>query len=152
MPVDVVGTGDYQSAERKFGLSRQMLEACLELGFSISVLVLRGLDLLVEINQRARAVMRGTSSTRPTPRIARPRGSWSGAMYRSESPSTARFLVGALELNGPPHSKNPVMRNVAVLPVAAFWSIMRTPSAQSLGPFSRRRPCTNVAISLSVRR
>jgi DNA repair photolyase len=29
-PVDVVGTGDYQAAERKFGLSRRMLEACLE--------------------------------------------------------------------------------------------------------------------------
>jgi DNA repair photolyase len=61
-PVDVVGTGDYQPAERKFGLSRRMLEVCLELGFPASVLersplVLRDLDLLQEINQRARAVM-----------------------------------------------------------------------------------------------
>jgi len=61
-PVDVVGTGDYQAAERKFGLSRRMLEVCLELGFPVSVLersplVLRDLDLLQEINQRARAVM-----------------------------------------------------------------------------------------------
>jgi DNA repair photolyase len=61
-PVDVVGTGDYQPAERKFGLSRQMLEVCLELGFPVSVLersplVLRDLDLLQEINERARAVM-----------------------------------------------------------------------------------------------
>jgi hypothetical protein len=31
-PVDVVGTGDYQPAERKFGLSRQMLQVCLEYG------------------------------------------------------------------------------------------------------------------------
>jgi DNA repair photolyase len=61
-PVGVVGTGDYQSAERKFGLSRQMLEVCLDLGFPVSVLersplVLRDLDLLQEINERARAVM-----------------------------------------------------------------------------------------------
>ena len=61
-PVDVVGTGDYQPAERKFGLSRRMLLVCLELGFPVSVLersplVLRDLDLLEEINERARAVM-----------------------------------------------------------------------------------------------
>ncbi len=61
-PVDLIGTGDYQPAERKFGLSRRMLEICLELGFPVSVLersplVLRDLDLLQEINQRARAVM-----------------------------------------------------------------------------------------------
>jgi DNA repair photolyase len=61
-PVDVVGTGDYQAAERKFGLSRRMLEVCLELGFPVSVLersplVLRDLDLLQEISWRARAVM-----------------------------------------------------------------------------------------------
>jgi len=62
VPVDVAGTGDYQPAERKFGLSRRMLEVCLELGFPVSVLersplVLRDLDLLGEINERARAVM-----------------------------------------------------------------------------------------------
>jgi DNA repair photolyase len=61
-PVDVVGTGDYQAAERRFGLSRRMLEVCLDLGFPVSVLersplVLRDLDLLKEINERARAVM-----------------------------------------------------------------------------------------------
>jgi DNA repair photolyase len=61
-PVDIIGTGDYQPAERKFYLSRQMLEIWLELGFPVSVLersplVLRDLDLLQEINQRARAVM-----------------------------------------------------------------------------------------------
>jgi DNA repair photolyase len=61
-PVDIVGTGDYQAAERKFGLSRRMLEVCLELGFPVSVLersplVLRDLDLLQEISWRARAVM-----------------------------------------------------------------------------------------------
>ena len=32
-PVDLVGTGDYQPAERKYGLSRKMLEVCLDLGF-----------------------------------------------------------------------------------------------------------------------
>jgi DNA repair photolyase len=61
-PVDVVGTGDYQPAEHKFSLSRQMLDVCLELGFPVSILersplVLRDLDLLKEINERARAVM-----------------------------------------------------------------------------------------------
>jgi DNA repair photolyase len=61
-PVDAVFTGDYQPAERKFQLSRRMLEVCLELGFPVFVLtrsplVLRDLDLLVEINQRARAVV-----------------------------------------------------------------------------------------------
>jgi DNA repair photolyase len=60
-PVDVVFTGDYQPAERKFGLSRQMLQVCLELGFPVFVLersplVLRDLDLLQAIHQRARAV------------------------------------------------------------------------------------------------
>lgn len=61
-PVDIVGTGDYQAVERKFGLSRQMLQVCLELGFPVLVLersplVLRDLDLLQEINARARAVV-----------------------------------------------------------------------------------------------
>jgi DNA repair photolyase len=61
-PIDVVGTGDYQAVERKFGLSRRMLEVCLDLGFPVSVLersplVMRDLDLLKELNERARAVM-----------------------------------------------------------------------------------------------
>jgi len=51
LPVDVVCTGDYQPAEKKFEVSRRMLEVCLELGFPVSVLersplVLRGLDLI----------------------------------------------------------------------------------------------------------
>ena len=60
--VDLVMTGDYQPAERKFGLSRKMLEICLELGFPISVLgrsplVLRDLDLLRDIEHRAPSVV-----------------------------------------------------------------------------------------------
>jgi hypothetical protein len=60
--VDVVFTGDYQPAERKFALSRQMLGVCLELGFPVFVLtrsplVTRDLDLLAAINERARAVV-----------------------------------------------------------------------------------------------
>jgi DNA repair photolyase len=60
--VDLVFTGDYQPAERKFGLSRKMLEVCLELGFPVFVLersplLLRDLDLLREIHARARAVV-----------------------------------------------------------------------------------------------
>jgi DNA repair photolyase len=61
-PVDVVGTGDYQPAERKFKISRQLLEVCLELGFPIfdlerSPLILRDLDLLQAINAKAPSVV-----------------------------------------------------------------------------------------------
>jgi DNA repair photolyase len=61
-PVDVVFTGDYQPAERKFEISRRMLEVCLDLGFPILVLersplVLRDLDLLQAIQDRAVAVV-----------------------------------------------------------------------------------------------
>ncbi|MBN1147772.1 MAG: hypothetical protein JXA78_10995 [Anaerolineales bacterium] len=60
--VDPIFTGDYQPAERKFELSRRMLEVCLELGFPVFVLersplVLRDLDLLKAIQERARAVV-----------------------------------------------------------------------------------------------
>ncbi len=53
--VDLVFTGDYQPAERKFGISRLMLEVCRELGFPVFVLersplVVRDLELLLEIN------------------------------------------------------------------------------------------------------
>jgi DNA repair photolyase len=62
VPVDMVFTGDYQPAERRFKLSRQMLEVCLELGFPVFVLsrsplVTRDLDLLQAINQRSKAVV-----------------------------------------------------------------------------------------------
>lgn len=62
VPVDLVFTGDYQPAERKFQLSRQMLEVCLELGFPVFVLtrsplILRDLDLLQAINQKAPSVV-----------------------------------------------------------------------------------------------
>lgn len=33
--IDIIGTGDHQTTERKFGLSRQMLKVCLELGFPV---------------------------------------------------------------------------------------------------------------------
>jgi DNA repair photolyase len=61
-PVDLVMTGDYQPAERKFEVSRKMLEVCRDLGFPVSVLersplVLRDLDLLQEIHDRATAVV-----------------------------------------------------------------------------------------------
>jgi len=62
LPVDVIATGDYQPAEKKFEVSRRILEVCLDLGFPVSVLersplVLRDLDLLKEINQRAPSVV-----------------------------------------------------------------------------------------------
>jgi DNA repair photolyase len=61
-PVDQVPTGDYQPAERKFKVSRRMLDVCLELGFPVfaverSPLVLRDLDLLQAIDDRATAVV-----------------------------------------------------------------------------------------------
>ena len=62
VPVDLLGTGDYQAVERKFRLSRRMLQTSLELGFPISVverslLVLRDLDLLQAINAKTTAVV-----------------------------------------------------------------------------------------------
>jgi DNA repair photolyase len=61
-PVDLIGTGDYQALEKKFGLSRKMLQVCLDLGFPVFVLersplVLRDLDLLRDIHDRANAVV-----------------------------------------------------------------------------------------------
>jgi DNA repair photolyase len=62
VPVDIIGTGDYQPAERKFGLSRRMLEVCHDLGFPVFVLersplIVRDLDLLQDINDRTAAVV-----------------------------------------------------------------------------------------------
>ena len=62
VPVDMIFTGDYQPVERKFQLSRRMLEVCLELGFPVFVLtrsplVLRDLDLLQAINDKSSAVV-----------------------------------------------------------------------------------------------
>ena len=59
-PKDTISLGDYQPAERKFELSRKMLEICLELDFPVlllsrSPLVLRDLDLLKEINRKSHA-------------------------------------------------------------------------------------------------
>jgi DNA repair photolyase len=61
-PVDLIGTGDYQSAERRFGLSRRMLEVCLESGFPVFVLersplVLQDLDLFQAIDEKAVAAV-----------------------------------------------------------------------------------------------
>jgi len=69
LPVDVIAigpasfrTGDYQATEKKFEVSRRILEVCLELGFPVSILersplVLCDLDLIKEINQRAPSVV-----------------------------------------------------------------------------------------------
>ena len=62
VPVDAVFTGDYQPAERKFQISRRVLEVIHELGFPVftlerSPLVLRDLDLLQAIHQRAKAIV-----------------------------------------------------------------------------------------------
>ncbi|HSQ26558.1 MAG TPA: radical SAM protein [Anaerolineales bacterium] len=60
--VDLIFTGDYQPAEKKFGLSRQMLEVCRDMGFPVfilerSPLVLRDLSLIKEINANAPSVV-----------------------------------------------------------------------------------------------
>ena len=70
---DVIGLGDYQPAERKDRLTRQMLEVCLEVGFPVfilsrSPLVLRDLDLLQAINKRARTVVALSAIRRPARR------------------------------------------------------------------------------------
>jgi DNA repair photolyase len=69
-PRDVVFTGDYQPAERKFMISRKMLEVCHDLGFPVfvlerSVLVLRDLDLLQSIHAKARAAVAFSLITTP---------------------------------------------------------------------------------------
>jgi DNA repair photolyase len=61
-PVDQIFTGDYQPAERKFRLSRQMLEICHELGFPVFVLernptVLDDLDVLKAIHEKVHVVV-----------------------------------------------------------------------------------------------
>lgn len=61
-PVDLIFTGDYQPAERKFQLSHRMLEVCYEFGFPVFILersptVLNDLDLIQAINGKARAVV-----------------------------------------------------------------------------------------------
>ncbi len=69
-PVDLLFTGDYQPAERKFQMSRRILAECLELGFPVFVLersplVLRDLDLLVGLERRARAVVAFSAVSAP---------------------------------------------------------------------------------------
>lgn len=61
-PVDLVIAGDYQPAEKKFGISRQILEVLNDLQFPVmllerSPLALRDLDLVQSINRRAKAVV-----------------------------------------------------------------------------------------------
>jgi DNA repair photolyase len=73
-PVDVIFTGDYQPLERKFMLSRKILEVCLDFGFPVMVLersplVLRDLDLLQAIEARARAVVAFSILTTPGSKV-----------------------------------------------------------------------------------
>jgi DNA repair photolyase len=103
-PVDPIFTGDYQPAERKFGLSHRMLEVCLETGFPVFVLerspfVLRDLDLLTAIHQPARAVVAfSIISTPESPNHARVQ-----AMERLAPPAEERFAARArLALAGIP--------------------------------------------------
>jgi len=62
VPTGLVAVGDYQPVEKKYMFSRKMLEICLELGFPVFVLersplVLRDLDLLLDINKKTHATV-----------------------------------------------------------------------------------------------
>jgi DNA repair photolyase len=93
-PKDPLFTGDYQPAERKFRISRQMLEVCLELGFPVFVLersplVLRDLELLQAIHTRAQAVVAfSILSTPESPHYERIR-----RMERLAPPPEKRFAA-----------------------------------------------------------
>jgi DNA repair photolyase len=68
---DVINIGDYQPAEGRYGLSREMLEVCADLAFPTLVLeksplVLKDLDVISKINERTWAcvmfsIVRGDS-------------------------------------------------------------------------------------------
>jgi DNA repair photolyase len=69
-PLDAIFTADYQPAERKFQMSRRMLEVCLDAGFPVFVLernpgILRDLDLLKAIHQKARVTVAFSIITTP---------------------------------------------------------------------------------------
>ncbi|MCP4139852.1 MAG: radical SAM protein [Chloroflexi bacterium] len=91
---DVIFTGDYQPAEKKFQLSRKMLKICLERNFPVfilerSPLILRDLDLLTEIESRARAVVSfSIISTPDSPHYQRIR-----QMERLAPPPEKRFAA-----------------------------------------------------------
>lgn len=68
--VDVVGVGDWSAPEHRFRLSRLMLETVLELGFPAFILerspfMLRDMDLIQSIHERARAVVLFSILTTP---------------------------------------------------------------------------------------
>ena len=61
-PRGAIAVGDYQPLERKYQISRQLLEVCLELDFPVfmlerSPLVLRDLDLIREIARKSYATV-----------------------------------------------------------------------------------------------
>jgi DNA repair photolyase len=118
-PVDVVATGDYQAAEKKFEVSRRILQVCLELGFPVSVLersplVLRDLDLLRDTNQRAPSVVFFSMISAP------------------DSPSYER--VRHMENLAPKMEKRYVaMEQVAKAGILTGISMMSIPAAQRSG-------------------
>jgi DNA repair photolyase len=95
-PIDLIAIGDYQPAEREFGLSRRMLEVCLELGFPVFVLtrsplVLRDLDLLAEIQRQSRAAIVFSVISAP----GSPNHDLARAMERLAPPVEKRFAAMA---------------------------------------------------------
>jgi len=94
LPRDVIAVGDYQPAEKKFEISRRMLEVCRDLEFPVfilerSPLVLRDLDLLLDINKISRVTVLfsiiHTSTSLHATRISR--------MERLAPPPEARFAA-----------------------------------------------------------
>jgi DNA repair photolyase len=110
VPVDMVFTGDYQPAERKFQLSRGMLEVCLELGFPVFVLtrsplVLRDLDLVQAIKEKSGAVVAfsiiSTPESKGYPSISRLEGLAPRAEKRFEAMekiASAGILTGTVAM------------------------------------------------------
>jgi len=88
---DVIAVGDYQPAEAKYGLSREMLKVCAELGFPTlilekSPLVLKDLDLMSQINERSWACVMFS--------IVRPDSGGYGQIFEPYAPRIeGRFLT-----------------------------------------------------------
>lgn len=64
----IIATGDYQPAEKRFGLSRMILEVVRDLKFPVHVieksdLILKDLDILKEVNERSWACVSFSFST-----------------------------------------------------------------------------------------
>ena len=112
VPKDIVIVGDYQPIEEKTGLSRKMLQVCLEHEFPVSLLeksplVLRDIDLIEKINKTSWAAVTFsiiTTKDDETRRLFEP-----GA-----PPTSSRF--GAIK----EFSDRGILTGVAFMPILPF--------------------------------